>query len=135
MRPEDYIVEARSWENTPFAHKGRTKGRAVDCIGLVHGAALAIGLIGDELPDYARNPVSDDLQHALKNHPALMEVRTLAPGDILLFKLVKFGQHVGIFTGRNLIHSYQPMNGYVEHRFCDKWRARLLSAYRFRVMT
>ena len=135
MRPDDYILEARSWVGTPFVHKGRTKGRAVDCIGLVYGAALALGLISDSLPDYARSPQGSLLEQSMKIHPALIESKELQPGDVLLFRFAKYSQHVGIYTGRNLIHSYEPLGGCIEHRYCDKWAGRKMSVFRFKDLT
>jgi len=134
MKPDTYINEVRSWDGTPFVHKGHTKGRAVDCIGLVYGSALALGLVSGLLPDYARSPQGNHLEQAMKSHSALTEVSKPVVGSILLFKFARFGQHVGIYTGRNLIHSFQPLGGYVEHRYCDKWKARQVAAFRFKAL-
>ena len=134
MKPDAYIAEALTWRGTPFRHKGRTKGQAVDCIGLVYGAAYALGLIRDELPDYARSPQDTLLEQSLRAHPALDTVSDLKPADILLFRFAKFGQHVGIYTGRNLLHSYEPLSGCVEHRYCKKWASRRIATFRFKVL-
>lgn len=135
MKPDDFIAEAETWIKTPFVHKGRTKGRAVDCIGLVYCTALAVGLITGELPDYARSPQNTLLEKSLREHPALYEVSDLKPGDVLLFRFAKWGQHVGIYTGRNLLHSYEPLGGCVEHRYCDKWESRRVATFRFKALT
>jgi cell wall-associated NlpC family hydrolase len=134
MTPDTYINEVRTWDGTPFAHKGHTKGLAVDCIGLVYGSALALGLISGLLPDYAKTPQGNLLEQSLREHPALFEVSTPEAGSIVLFKFASFGQHVGIFTGRNLIHSFQPLGGYKEHRYCDKWKSRKVSAFSFKAL-
>lgn len=134
MKPETFIKEATSWIGTPFAHKGKTKGRAVDCIGLVYGTALTLGLISGELPDYAKSPQDTLLEESLKLHPALTKVNDLMPGDVLLFRFAKYGQHVGIYTGRNLVHSYQPLGGCIEHRYCSKWEARRIATFRFKAL-
>ena len=131
MKPESYLDEVRTWKGTPFRHKGLTKGLAVDCIGLVYGSAVAVGLVGGFLPDYAKSPQGTLLEQSLKSHPDVNEVNNLKPGDILLFKFAKFAQHVGIYTGRNLIHSYEPVGGYTEHRYCSKWENRRVAVFRF----
>ena len=135
MKPDTYISEARSWDGTPFVHKGQTKGLAVDCIGLVYKSALSLGLISGALPDYARSPQGTLLEQSMNSHPELTPVKNLTPGCLLLFRFAAFGQHVGIYTGRNLIHSYQPLGGYVEHRYCDKWAGRLIAAFKFKALT
>ena len=133
MKPDDYIREARSWAGTPFRHKGRTKGVCVDCIGLVYGPAVILGLTAAVLPAYARSPHGGMLEQSLRDCPDLEPVhRGLQPADILVFKFTKDSQHVGIYTGRNLIHSYEPVGGYTEHRYCEKWEKRRQAAFRFK---
>lgn len=42
---KDAVAEARAWLGTPFQHQGCLKGVACDCIGLVKGVGLALGLV------------------------------------------------------------------------------------------
>lgn len=135
MKSDDLVIEARSWVGTPFAHKGRTKGQAVDCIGLVYGAAIALGLVSIALPDYARSPQGTLLEQSMRNHPDLIETAEIEPGAVLLFRFARYSQHVGIYTGRNLIHSYEPQGKCVEHRYCDKWDGRRMAAFVFKGLT
>ena len=132
MRPDEYIDVARTWIKTPFRHQGRTKQVAADCIGVVYGAAIELGLTDTTLPIYAKSPHAGQLEAGLRACRELACVLIPAPGDILVFRFARDLQHVGIYTGRNIIHAYQPLGECVEHRFCQKWKARQLLAFRFR---
>lgn len=41
-------------------------------------------------------------------------------------------QHLAIFTGDTLIHSYASVGSVCEHRLASVWAARIVCAYRFR---
>jgi hypothetical protein len=48
----DVVTEARTWLSTPFVHQGWTKGVACDCIGLIKGVGVELGLFDyDEQSD------------------------------------------------------------------------------------
>jgi NlpC/P60 family putative phage cell wall peptidase len=134
MKPEDYIAAARRWINTPFRHQGCRRQAAADCLGLVYGAARDIGIPLEALPAYAPQPAAEALERGLQECPALEQTRTPGPGDILVFRFARDLQHVGILTGANIIHAYQPLGKCVEHRFCSKWKARQLMAFRIKAL-
>ena len=46
MRNTDRLVAcARGWIGTPYVHQHRTRGHAVDCVGLIIGAGLEAGVL------------------------------------------------------------------------------------------
>lgn len=118
---------------TPFRHQGRVFQSGADCLGLVYATADAMGLISETWRPYARQPAEGQLEAALRGCQALREVRMVAPGDILVFRLARELQHLGIYTGRNIIHAWEPAGRVTEHRYCSKWERRKALAFRFRV--
>ncbi|MBK7357516.1 hypothetical protein [Propionivibrio sp.] len=53
-------------------------------------------------------------------------------GDILLIRFSGDPQHLAIFTGETIIHSYASVGAVCEHRMADVWAARIVCAYRFK---
>ena len=41
-------------------------------------------------------------------------------------------QHLAIFTGENIIHSYESVGKVCEHRMADVWAVRIVRVYRFK---
>lgn len=132
MKPDDYIEIVRGWIGTPFVHQGRTCQLAADCLGLVYGSAIDLGLIDEQWRPYSRQPSAGELEKALRTCEAVRETRRPQAGDILVFRFARDLQHVGVYTGRNLIHAYEPMGKTVEHRYCKKWENRHLLTFRFK---
>jgi len=134
MKPEDYIEAARKWVGTPFVHKGHTMGAGVDCINMCYEAAKSVGLAPDNImpADYSRDPDGVALMAALKKYMVPIYNKQMKPGDVLLFRFVKHPQHVGVYTGRNIIHAYSKMDKCVEHILDNRWRKRLVAVFRFR---
>jgi NlpC/P60 family putative phage cell wall peptidase len=137
VEKSDIVAEARTWIGTPFQHQGRTKGKGVDCIGLLYGVAKNLGIAPDikSLPQeyigYKRIPENGRLQAALNTYMEPIRMSQVGPGDVLLFAY-KIGQpqHVAIYTGDTLIHAYNKKC--TEHSMSAAWRRRLCGAYRFK---
>jgi NlpC/P60 family putative phage cell wall peptidase len=125
------IAEARAWLKTPFHHQASVKGVGCDCGGLVRGVADALGINTDGVPsNYAREPANGMLQQILNKY--LYETNDPRPGDVVLFRLLKEPQHLGILTAKDyVIHAYQPTGYVTEHRLDDKWSRRIVAYYRF----
>ena len=125
----DLIQTARSWLGVPYLHLGRSR-RGVDCAGLV---VMAFKELGIEIADravYSRQPFRNELE----NHTALSfrRVETGEPGDIFLMSFAgRPTSHVGIFTGRTIIHSYLTVGRVVENDFIDGRPAKLKKIYRW----
>lgn len=128
--PEEFVAGAREWVGTPFKHQGRVKGIGVDCIGVVYCTGRDMGIVDPSvMVPYGRSPDGRLLPAILNAN--MHRVRKLQPGDVLLFKFVKEPQHVGVYTGRNIIHAYSRVGKCVEHIYDARWIKRLVGAYRF----
>lgn len=124
---------ARGWIGTKFHHQGRVKGVGVDCIGLVVGVAKELGFEVVDQVNYAREPKDGELQLALEQYLMPGE---LVPGAVVLFKLEKEPQHVGIVSeledgGLGLIHAYMQSRKVVEHGLDKSWREKIVATYSF----
>jgi NlpC/P60 family putative phage cell wall peptidase len=137
----DIIEAARGWIGTPYQHQASVKGAGCDCLGLLRGVWRE--LHGDEpespppyAPDWAEGSGAETMRDALARHLAPVAPADIAPGDAVLFRMVRGGpaKHCAIVAmrddGLTLIHARQNRR-VVEERFSAFWRARL--AYAFRV--
>ena len=126
------VVEiARKWLGTKFHHQGRKIGVGVDCIGLIVGVARELGLPVEDRVDYAREPKDGELQMAMEKYLVPSELK---PGFVVLFKLEKEPQHVGIVTdydgkGLGLIHAYIQARKVVEHNLDASWAFKIVAVY------
>ena len=132
MTADDILIAARSFLGTPFRHQGRIPGLALDCAGLVVSVAKEIGADYIDRPGYSRNPSGGLLESALDDQPCLERVTDRQPGDVLLMRFSGEPQHLAIFTGENIIHSYESVGKVCEHRMADVWAVRIVRVYRFK---
>ena len=132
MTADDILTVARSFLGTPFRHQGRIPGLALDCAGLVVSVAKSIGADYIDRPGYSRNPSGGMLESALDDQPCLERVQDRQPGDVLLMRFAGEPQHLAIFTGDNIIHSYESVGKVCEHRMADVWAVRIVRVYRFK---
>ena len=136
--------QARTWLGTPFHHQGRVKNVGSDCIGLILGVTQELGMTSTcgvpfmafDVQGYSMEPNGKKLQFTLDKHLDCIPFEEIAVGDVLLFNVVKEPQHVGIVTnhpteGLGLIHAYSPAGKVVEHGLTEKWKRRIIGAYRF----
>ena len=133
------VTEARTWLGTPWAHQGRAKGVAVDCVGLVVEVARATGVLSvAEAADYRRRPDGSTLQAKLGAYLTSRPLAQLRPGDVVLIATNEVADHVafvGDYPGGRaltLIHAYWPMRKVVEHRLDATWRRRIVAGYSIR---
>ena len=116
----DIVAEARTWIGTRYRHQGRSKMLGVDCIGLVGGVALNVGV--PNATDWAQNRVLH--AYARTPDPAMMlracamyfDRRAVAlEGDVLLFALQGEPRHFAIVTETRdgqpwrIVHAYALM--------------------------
>ncbi len=122
---------ARECMGTPFAHQGRIPGTALDCAGLLVQVMEGLGLAYDDQHGYPRRPYRGLLEKALREQPCMNEVpkSELAAGDVVLFRISTSPQHIGIYTGGNVIHAYSTTGRVVEQSFAP-WRGNLTHVYR-----
>lgn len=132
MTGADIVAAARNALGTPFLHQGRRAGQGLDCAGLIIHVAQAIGADYHDQTGYGRVPANGLLESALDDQPCLDRVREARPGDVLLMRFRGDPQHLAIFAGNTIIHSYSAVGKVCEHRYADVWQARLICIYRFR---
>lgn len=134
------IVElARGWIGTPYVHQASLKGVGSDCLGLLRGLwREAHGeepeLIPPYLPDWDA-PGGESLRDGLARHLCAVPLGEIAPGDVVLFRMVARGpaRHCGVLAQRNgcltLIHARQNKR-VSEEPFTQFWRGKLAYAFR-----
>ena len=122
------IVAARAYLGVPFVHQGRTR-HGLDCIGLLVCAARDAGARIEDRADYPRDP-NGRLPIELDRQFDAVDARI--PGDILLMRFAGEPQHIALYTGATLIHSYASIRRVVEHRLDIKWARRIVQTYRIR---
>lgn len=148
MTEAQVIACARTYLGTPWQHQARRKGIAVDCIGLLVGAFSEAGYAINDVTDYGRNPNPRRLMEHINLYfqrlaPSGAELKAQADrdawenagvGDVLLFSFVGMDvpQHVGICTGKNVLHTYQGAGMVVEHAMTADWQRALHSVWRLR---
>lgn len=122
------IKEAREWLNTPWQHHQRTKGVAVDCVGLLMAAADASGVGFGEVENYYRTPNGDALLERFQG--LYKQVSDRAPGCIVLFRFAGVPHHVGLMTGRDtFIHASFSDRKVIEQSFDPFWERRLVAVF------
>lgn len=133
MKASEIIAAARECIDTPFQHQGRIPGLALDCVGLGAVVAEKLNMPLQQTLAYGRLPNNAMLESWIDRQPFIERVTgELMPGDVLLMRFLKEPQHMAIYTGKNIIHAYQPMGKVVEHVMDEKWKRRIVRAYRFK---
>ena len=131
-KADDIITYARECLGTPYLHQGRLIGLGMDCAGVIVHVAKRLGFEPLETPGYARTPSQGLLESAADSQDWLERTPFMQAGDVLMMRFTGDPQHVGIYTGENLIHSYEGIGRVCEHRLDSKWAARIVRIYRFR---
>lgn len=135
---QDILLEARAWIGTRWMHQQSLKGVACDCIGLVKGVAINVGLLP---ADFATRPeVTQFSGYGRRPDGRLIRAldlfldRVTRPelGDVLLMRFDQNPQHVAIVSDIGIIHSHASARRVVEHRLDDLWTQRIVAIYRFR---
>lgn len=129
MKQKEFIEYARSLLGTKFVHQGRSV-HGLDCIGLVVLCADHVGVdISADYTNYSRIPHGLLMPVMQEN---LIAVDEWEPADVLLMKFKNEPMHVGIWTGDTLIHTYSVLGKVVEHSLDEKWKRRIVQAYRIK---
>lgn len=133
MTAAEIVAAARTAIGTPFVHQGRVTGVGLDCAGLVVHVARTIGAEYVDATGYARHPSQGLLEAALAGQPCLKRVALgeRQPGDVLLMRFAGDPQHLGVFSGDSVIHSYSTVGQVCEHRLDEAWERRIVQVYRF----
>jgi NlpC/P60 family putative phage cell wall peptidase len=135
---ERIVAAARAWLGTPYHHQASLRGVGCDCLGLVRGVWR--DLYGSEpeptppySPYWAQQGSGETLVMAAERHLALVDVRNMQPGDVLLFRWRAHlpAAHCAILTGPDrILHAH---DGAVvgEVAFTGWWRRHLSHAFAF----
>lgn len=143
---DQIVAEARSWIGTPFVHQADRKGIGCDCIGLVRGVGVALGIFPPDVTisrelrpflNYGRAP-DGRLLPACRKFLDQISFADVLPGDILIFRVLdKHAQHAGIVTEiqpLTMVHSYSKTRvmACIEQTVDAFWRSRVAGAFRYR---
>lgn len=109
MMAAQIVAEARSWLGTPFHWQASLKGVGCDCKGLVAGVARELDLpearsLYASMASYGEAVPVGLLRKGLSE--TLVGVDEPEPGDVLLLRAGGKAQHLGIFTGEDVIHCW-----------------------------
>lgn len=133
MTGKQVIDSARAMIGTPFLHQGRIPGVALDCAGLVVAVARQLGFDPVDVAGYSRTPFHGQLESHVAAQSCLEEVPLpqIAPGAIVVMRFTKEPQHLAIYAGDTIIHSYETVGQVCEHALSSAWRARIVRAFCF----
>ena len=126
MRCSDYI-------GIPYAERGRSF-EAVDCFGLVCIMYRDMGItVPDYLDFYTTSSDVESVADAInKNKAHWRKVEAPGVGDVLVFNIMGFPCHVGVYVGQgDFIHSFRGTAVCVERLDSLSWSRRLSEAYRW----
>jgi hypothetical protein len=142
---EQIVMRARAYLGTPFVPKGRSIGKALDCIGLVLMVAQDLGLkdihgipvTGSTYSDYSDQPVGNFVHDECFKNLIYVPVRKVQPGNVVTVAVGTAPCHVG-FIGSDrsgaltLIHAYNGgRQNVVEIPIDIKWFRRLRGGFTF----
>ncbi|MGY6633254.1 MAG: peptidase [Alkalilacustris sp.] len=141
MRGCEVVRSARAWIGTPWQHGTGCRGVGSDCLGLIRGIwhDLGLGPLPDLQPygnDWAEIGPSGRLVMALAKHLEPCAHRPEAPGDVLVFRLLKAGppKHLGVLavagSSARFIHACAG-HGVLEVSLTGPWRRRLVTRLQF----
>jgi cell wall-associated NlpC family hydrolase len=135
MDNTDIVTEARTWIGVRWQHQGRSRAGGIDCAGLVIEVAKAVRGSTFDKSDYPRMATDETMLQLCAVHLDKIALRDMRPGDLAVFGFDN-QRHIAIlgdyvFGGLSLIHAYAPSRKVVEMRLDERWRSRLLGAFRF----
>jgi hypothetical protein len=140
----DIVRIARTYLGTPFHHRGRTPGVALDCAGLLVCDARELGLVSADfdVPSYTATPDGTMIEWCDRYMGARATKKSMQPGDaICLITQREPGapeQHLGILAdyrhgGLSIIHASNDRlhKGVIEHRLIFSPAFRFAAAWSF----
>ena len=129
---EQIVIEARKWLGVPFRHTGRSS-TGVDCVGLIICVCNDLGYINWDTKDYSITMPTGFLRNTLSQFAYNVDDQTMQLGDLILFTICGYEQHLAIYTGNNnMIHSYQSAKCVAEHNIDKKWYSRKTGVFRLK---
>jgi cell wall-associated NlpC family hydrolase len=120
-------AEARTWVGTRWHRNAALKGVGADCIGVVAGTALALGLPVRYRNDYSQAPDGSLMRELAAQCVALDRVEA---GAVLAMEFNFTPHHVGIYTGDGLVHAYAQVRKCVFSPWDAYWLAKVRGIFR-----
>lgn len=119
---------ARKYIDTPYHHQARSLS-GVDCIGLVLMVCWDLELLprSTDFHDYARTPDHTELMRLIESYCTPTD--SPEPGDLLVFRIRRNPQHVGIKSDIGVIHAYESVGKVVETPIDDWWKDRIVGSF------
>ena len=138
------VTEARTWLGAPY-HSLAASRHGVDCVGLVIGVAMAIGLVPASWrppeylsPEWCLHSQAERLLDAVRTSGVLHEIALLhiAEGDIVAFAWQEQPVSHLAFLSRMtpypcILHAVQQAGRVVEHGLQGRWGTGVRRAFRF----
>lgn len=138
---EAIVACARSWMGTRWHHQAYRKGVGTDCLGLIAGVAVELGLPGGaeweaepKYHSYGRTPTEGLLIEGADKFLDRIPVHTAKLADILVYAFKTEPQHFALISNddpERIIHAYIFAKQVVEQG-SEIPKARRVAAYRYR---
>ncbi|HKR83575.1 MAG TPA: hypothetical protein VJS37_05335 [Terriglobales bacterium] len=139
------IEAARKWIQTPYAHKGRKRGKAADCLfhlsiceQLGISDKYGVPIKADDYPEYDHQPKDSFIHQEAVRRLIRKSASDLLPGDMVILRyggsVPSHSAIVGEFCSPNyntltLIHC--DGKEIVEHALSRAWKKRVVAAFSF----
>lgn len=132
---EQIIAEARSWVGVRYRHRGRSRRRGVDCVGLILEVGRAVDAAVPEGRFFTKDEYAQPYDR-LKDYFDIKPRRDAVPGDLLVFQYGYFGTHFGIAVDvrdrLGFIHVDNKVGRVVQNALAGSWCKRFSRCYAFR---
>lgn len=130
---EEIVDEAIRWVGTPWKRNASLRGVGADCVGVIAGVAIAVGIRVSYRNDYSQRP-DGSLRGELERQ--MVRVSEPLPGDVLL---MTFGNqlphHVAFYIGSDIVHAYLSVRRCVRQPYDEHWRSKVRGTYGFKEVT
>ena len=138
----DIALAARGYKGTPFHHRGRKPGAALDCVGVLICAARSVGIFPPDfdVPEYGQNPDGTMIELCDRYMGPRVTQETMQIGDAIALKsdIEKYARHLGIIAdyrhyGFSIIHASNDRlhMRVIEHRIMFSRHFRFAGAWSF----
>ena len=145
---KDIADTARTYIGVRYRHHGRTRGKGVDCVGLVILVARDLGLKqagGYSNLDYAVAPDEEMMGRELRANLIEVPISEMREGDIAWFAVpdrrtkTSIARHLAIITMHpsvkgdfGMVHAMDYVGFVAEHHLDATWKKRIKSVFRYR---
>lgn len=136
------ITTAREWIDTPYQHQAMVKHVGVDCVGLIAGVGVELGLLN--LPtkevrqfwNYGRLPDPEKMGRLLEKYLIRIDSDDQDIADIAWIQWRDgMPMHLAMMSKMKsrdtIIHAYSGVGKAVEHSLTEEWHDRINSFWRY----